>query len=714
MRSRILSVFTAAFFVLCGSAFGQFLPNLPQFGNGVRYASFEQADVNNDGKPDIIGFSSASAIQANYEIIVMLGNGTGGFGAPVTTAFTALNPLPSPDGGSTFAFGDFNDDGKVDAAVFGTDKVTGQLAVEVLLGNGDGTFQSGKETILASGIGVPSTQPCSYITGDYNGDGKLDLAYASITYSGNIPASLQLVVLPGNGNGTFGSAVVTAGVGGCLATGDFNGDKKLDLATPSAILLGNGNGTFQARTINVKASGLIEAADLNGDGHLDLVSSNGVVLLGDGTGHFPNINTFETNGEGQSNSFAIVDVNGDGHPDIVQHQSTADRINIFLNSGSGTFTPANSYVDDGETFSAGFVATDLNGDGKVDLAFENGAGGISVLTGNGNATFSGNTALTGIVGDKVAAFNGGANLDMLSSGSTANWMIGNGNGTFTFQATNCTVTAAAVGDFNRDGKIDYAGLSSSGGTPFVQVCLNNGDGTFTAVNEHFDVGVQHGQLLAGDFNGDGKLDLFATDEGGFSILLGNGDGTFQNGIPMAFSSPSNPVLADFNHDGKLDIAMIGGTSEAPLIDVFLGNGNGTFQTPVTTPTKGGVFMVGTDVNGDGKPDLVMTGGNLIIMLGNGNGTFQAPVIYAVPGTTRPWIADFNLDGHVDIAFADSTAKMVYLFFGNGTGKFPTRTSFRVPLANGLAVGDFNNDHKPDLAVDSSTPNQTTIELMLHQ
>jgi hypothetical protein len=717
MRSRILSVFTAAFFVLCGSAFGQFLPNLPQFDNGQQFGSYLQADVNNDGKTDIIGLPSTFATEPNFQIIVLLGNGTGGFGAPVVTTITVVNslqPFQSFPTAVPFAIGDFNDDGKLDVAVFGKDKVTSQLAVAVLLGNGDGTFQSGKETTLASSVGTPSSDTCSYVTGDYTGDGKLDLAYGSST---------GLVVLPGSGNGTFSTAVVTAQPvnesfsGACWATGDFNEDKKLDLAAPFAILLGNGNGTFQTRTINVKASGLIETVDLNGDGHLDLVTSNGVILLGDGTGHFPNTNTFETNAQGQSNPFAIVDVNGAGHRDIVQLYGGSATVGLFLNSGTGTFTAGKSYVIDGPA-SVGLVAADLNGDGKLDLAFTNNSGGISVLSGNGDGTFNGNIATTGIAfgSAKVAAFTGGTKPVILDG---LRLLIPNSDGTFTAQNTNCAGSVFnAVGDFNRDGKLDYASTITTSNVPSIEVCLNNGNGTFTAESEQFDTGVQHGILLAGDFNGDGKLDLFGTDSGGFSILLGNGDGTFQSGIPTAGPGFAGVVaLADFNHDGKLDVAIFtGGDGEPQVCSIFLGNGDGTFKPAMTSTAAGSPqFVTATDINGDGKIDLITTGNNTAVMLGKGDGTFQTPVTYSGAASTRPWIADYNLDGHPDIAFADSTLKQVFLLFNDGTGKFPTRTSYRVDSVtpDGMAVGDFNGDHKPDL-VFNGLSSKGTVETMLHQ
>jgi len=712
---RFLVSFATGLLFLGTNLFGQFRPNLPQFDNGVTLGSFVEADVNHDGKTDIVGIRSPLAPQPNFQVVVLLGNGTGGFGAPVVTSITGVKPIAFITA-QPFVIGDFNDDGHLDLAVFGTDPVTAQLAVAVLLGNGDGTFQAGKESIVAAAAGQPSAQTCAYIAGDYNGDGKLDLAYSS---------SSGIVVLPGKGDGTFSTAVVTAQTGGCLATGDFNNDKKLDLAvaTPPlnspasvSLLLGNGNGTFQAPTAVGAASGPIAAADVNGDGDLDLVTSSGSVFLGNGTGHFPTTHTFTKGGTG---TFAVIDVNGDGHPDIVEH-ATNFTVNVYLNNGSGVFTAGKTYIDDGSS-NPGLVAADLNGDKKIDLAFPNFSAGISALTGNGNGTFNANIATAGFVlAPKAAVFVPGQKTGILDSNQTTKFMVGNGDGTFTVKTTTCTVRSAAIGDFNHDGKIDYAGMNAVSGVPYVEVCLNNGNGTFTSTGQQFDVGVAHGLLLAGDFNGDGKLDLFATDANGFSILLGNGDGTFQNGIPTAFPGVS-PIyaLGDFNHDGKVDVAIINGASGEQVSSVFLGKGDGTFLPPVTSPAAGGKYVAAADLNGDGKLDLVIDGdANVIVMLGKGDGTFQTPVRYAVNATTRPAIADFNLDGHLDIAVANGSTRQVSVLFNDGTGKFPTQAQFRIPgiTNDGLAVADFNGDKKPDLVINVYPGNGvvTTVETMLHQ
>lgn len=729
MRSISLALTFATFLILGSFAQGQFL-RLPRYDNGVSFGSFLQADINLDGKTDIVGIRAVQPGSASFEITVVLGNGTGGFGAPVNTAISGLDKVNH----FQFLLGDFNGDGRLDAAVFGTDHVTGQGAVLVMLGNGNGTFQAGLETVE---VNAPlSSVICGATAGDYNGDGKLDIAYLG-------SSQMNVIVLPGKGDGTFSSAVTTS-LGStrasCLATGDFNNDAKLDLAVINgggAILLGNGDGTFQPPSRGFIAGGTyMVAADLNGDGNLDLVVRNFfgspaiTVLLGDGLGNFPTQHQYgNSSGYSFAGPLAVQDLNGDGHPDIVLFGGppSARFITTFLNNGDGSFTPGNLYAADGASLSFGLVAADLNGDKKIDLAYGNVAGGISVMLGNGNGTFKGNVAahivsvgsgvdLSGNI--KAAEFNGDLKPDLLLSGAgVSDILLGNGDGTFTVVRSSCTL-GFAVGDFNGDGKLDVAGDTFSGNLPAIGICLGNGDGTFTAGGD-FDVGVQHKLIVRGDFNNDGKLDLAAADQNGISILLGNGDGTFQNGIPTAVNA-SFPTftLSDFNNDGKLDIAVL--TSSG--IAVLLGKGDGTFAAPIVSPGPASGIMAVADLDKDGKRDLLVTtvttapSGVVDVLLGKGDGTFQAPVQYAFGGrtTTRAVVADFNGDGKLDVAVGDSNG-MVDMFFGDGTGKLsksPTRFEAGGPTLD-LATADFNIDKKPDLAVSLAPPAGYVVTL-LHQ
>jgi hypothetical protein len=603
---------------------------------------------------------------------------------------------------------DFNGDGYPDAAIFGTDHVTGQSAVAVMLGNGNGTFQAGKETLLGS-LPLP-VGACGQSSGDYNGDGRTDIAFVS---NGN--NSHSVVVLPGKNDGTFSAPFTTSLSNSvpwsCLASGDFNNDSKTNLIITGAfgadlIMLGKGNGTFQSPVAIGQFGQVVIPAQLNGDSNLDLVavSTNAPpsvsVLLGDGTGHFPTKHTYPAP-KGYSYRPALVhDLNGDGHQDIAVESSTghSDAVTILLNDGSGAFTTSSMYIGDG----AGSLvaAADLNGDSKVDLAITNISNGVDVMLGNGDGTFKANLASYGFGDLRYSDFNNDGKPDLISGSSQI--YLGNGNGTFTPKNTGCTLNQVAIGDFNKDGKLDLAGTTSIGGVPVIGICLGNGDGTFTQSTTYFDQGVQHGLVLAGDFNNDRKLDLVASDQNGFSVLLGNGDGTFQNGIPTAVNQTfPTIVVGAFTSDGKLDVAAL--TSSG--ISVFLGNGNGTFGSAIvsTGPTFGQITVV--DLNNDGKRDLLITNGsNLNVSLGKGNGTFQPAVPYALKGAsnTRAVYGDFNLDGKLDVAVGILPGDISVLF-GDGTGKFtepPTlfRAGGRIGLpGDGIVSADFNGDKKADLA-----------------
>jgi len=210
-----------------------------------------------------------------------------------------------------------------------------------------------------------------------------------------------------------------------------------------------------------------------------------------------------------------------------------------------------------------------------------------------------------------------------------------------------------------------------------------------------------------DVNGDGILDIVTanglspTGDGGVSILLGNGDGTFKPAMKVASGgSPTWVVVGDFNGDGKPDIAVsnspspnltvaVSGGPPVDSVSVYFGNGDGTFRPAVNTPTLGAFGMVAADFNGDGKLDLAVTTATVVqILLNNGNGTFAVSSTGAAAFSARILAGDFNGDGKTDLLVSGTQ------MMGNGDGTFAV--SPQSVLAGASFLGDFNGDGIPDL------------------
>ena len=237
--------------------------------------------------------------------------------------------------------------------------------------------------------------------------------------------------------------------------------------------------------------------------------------------------------------------------------------------------------------------------------------------------------------------------------------------------------SVALGDFNGDGLPDIAvGVTASSranpeGYASVSLLLNGGDG-FSCAPSGNPLGQGGTSVATADFNGDGKADLAATDNTGVWVLIGHGNGTFSPTAASPISDGHQPVrvvAGDFNGDGKPDLAIL---NQDDTVSVLLGNGDGTFTPapgrPITVGNGTGVAIAVGDFTGNGKPDLaVLSGssgpsrssGTLTVLLGNGDGTFT-------PAPGRP------------------------ITVGNGTGV-------------AIAVGDFTGNGKPDLAIAADTP-----------
>ncbi|HVN19165.1 MAG TPA: FG-GAP-like repeat-containing protein [Dongiaceae bacterium] len=334
-------------------------------------------------------------------------------------------------------------------------------------------------------------------------------------------------------------------------------------------------------------------------------------------------------------ALTVADFNSDGKPDLAVAETV--KVAVLLGNGDGTFTPASGSpvrllsppYDDGVSPDAGpIVAADFNHSGHQGMAvalMQNMA--AAILLGKGDGTFVpssaafANTSRPTTSALAAADFNADGNLDLAILNqiyASALVVLGYGDGAFN-QAGDLNVAGftngIAVGDFNSDGKLDAIVASGSGGSSGMggsglAVSLGKGDATFTQANHSpMLIGESLNAILVADFNSDGKLDVAVTDLSAnvVYILLGNGDGTLGTPSTIAVANePESMVVGDFNNDGKLDLAIANFGDNT--ITLLLGNGDGTFAQAAGSPYsvgKGPYQIVTADFNGDGRLDLAV-------------------------------------------------------------------------------------------------------------
>ena len=702
--------------VFLGNGDGTFRsgPSFATGGSGP--TSVAIADVNRDGKPDVVVTNQYSNDAPTGAVSILLGNGDGTFQPAVSYSSGGT-------GTSSVAVGDLNGDGRLDLAVanecINPECATG--AVAVFFGSGNGTFT------LSAVYGSGGEDASSIALGDVNGDGKPDIAVAtgcaSLECSAEMPPVGTVSVLLNAGNGTLKPAVsyntASQDESDSVALADINGDGRLDLVVGNeclteacttgsvSVLLGKGNGSFgPAATYSSGGTGNVAVTvmkpERGGSPNVIAVNEcnndanclNGTVgvLAAKANGTLASVVSYGS-AAFLTNSIAVADVNLDGRPDLVVTSACSDggcatgAVSVLLGGLSGTFVAAPNYQTGGANVTA-IATADLRRDGNSDLvtvsecASGPACGAVNVQLGDGHGDF----------GKAVTYGSGGVDPH-----------------------------SVAIGDVNGDGIPDLVVanvLAGSGATAgSIGVLLGKGDGTFRPVMTLNSGAVNTVSVKIADVNGDGKPDLVAASQysstdyndadGAVSVLLGNGKGGFATAViyDSGGKVADSVAVADVNRDGKPDL-VVSNWCMSPTdctsgnAGVLLGNGNGTFEPAVAYETGGQYSspVAIADLNGDGKLDLVVANEDSIgVLLGNGDGTFEAASVTATPpeadsGDGSLAIADFNGDGRLDVA---SGAAGV-LLLGNGDGTLEPA----VPLGaagSGLAAGNFDHSGRISLA-----------------
>jgi hypothetical protein len=675
-KVRFLSAVSALLVCLSSQAGNRVLDTPMRFRTGSDTSTLTvAADFTRDGRMDVLN------VRAD-RTLVSAGRGDGTFG------FGIFSPIT----GQPRGIADFDRDGNPDLYLR-----TAGAAYTIMRGAGDGTFNFAAP--------VSGTAPDLLTAGDFNGDTFADLV--AFTASTNV-----LAFYAGNGAGGLASAVSFpvnfSGNATDVATGDFDGDGKLDVllaGDQQSAIAWNGGGSFTGLSLPLLPGKAAAAGDVNGDGRADAVIINYTSIFGGGTAYVAfgslsrNLTLTQFPIEGNTHGdVTIAQMDGTGGSDIV---IAMRDVTVYSHDGVNFRTPR-SYAVGGEDANV-VAAADFNGDGRIDVVTHPLDGWhLMYIAGNGDGTLAADPAfamrpmLEGGFRQAVNAsdLNGDGRLDLTfvkRLGTDLAVSLATATGFSTPVLTPLPEAqqfwdANRAGDLNADGRADVLLTSNDpSATEQFSTWFAQANGTFVPGPVTTGAAASRAALMA-DLTGDGRTDIL--DSGG-RLYTALGSGAFSGPVTTGIAAITPMYAADVNHDGSLDVAAADpGLATAP-VRVYLNGGAGTFGAAVDTGLALGSIDGFADVTGDGFPELVSAGA---VYRGNGNGTFAAlPFSIPEPDALHrtPWAADFDGDGHTDLAVSGAIS------YGAGDGTFesamPTAAAGEI-----VSLGDFDGNGSPDV------------------
>ena len=621
------------------------VPNPPAAADHVLIA-----DVDNNGLLDMLSTNGS-------EIVLSFGDGNGLFSMVNTVRPTVLDQ----DNRSivSMAVGYIDTDANIDL-ILGTAGDT-TTVISILLGDGLGGFFEART--LSN-----QDAPTQVLLGDINNDGAPDIV--SQGPSGNPGIAF------GDGHGNFAAMnVQTWNTPGPIALGDVTGNGNIGIFLAGGdgrVLVGvnNGQGTLTTQQVvsplpstTPDFAPALALTDFNADGKLDLLCASEqswTAYRGDGQYHF--VPVFTSTGPSSSvQAISSRDLNADGYADVVMLAQGA--LSTWMGAGNGNFNMSQNMTDQrGLSAPASIAFADINRDGVMDFASSKTKVSVSL----------GHPEQRGFFSEPVRTIGGG----------------GNPYGDISY-SENLAV------DLNGDDLLDIANLPPYGP---LSILMNLGHGAFSAPSDHV---IPHpvASLHAADFNGDGVVDLamaYVSYTSGpwsqdVSIWPGVGDGNFLTPVEFTVAAPFDAnaiVMADFNEDGRMDLAVTSWPAN-PVVMLNSGDAN-LFFPPVSLGPVLASAIFAEDFNGDGHADVVTEGGS---WMGNGDGTFgpylpfdQVLPTYPVPTT----VVDWNVDGKLDIIGAQ-------VMYGTGDGHFSVDPNpLPVQPCRQAVVKDLNGDGLLDM------------------